>query len=71
VTTTDINAAPPQMGALTIAGFCHIYNIGRTHLYEEIKSGRLAARKSGKRSLILRDDAERWARALPTMGTAR
>lgn len=66
---TAATAAP--IGALTIAGACKIYNIGRTFLYEEIKAGRIAARKAGKRTLILKRDMEAWANSLPTLGTAR
>jgi excisionase family DNA binding protein len=68
MTSVNDNAGPPPIGALTISGFCKLYNIGRTHLYEEIRAGRLTARKTGKRSLILRSEADRWANALPVLG---
>jgi hypothetical protein len=38
--------------------------------YEEIKSGRLRARKIGKRTIIIVEDAEDWLRALPVIGAA-
>jgi len=44
------------------------FGIGHTKLYEEIKAGRLIARKLGKRTLILAQDAEAWACALPRAG---
>jgi hypothetical protein len=57
--------------AFTIPGFCAAYGIGRTLVYEEIKAGRLSARKVGNRTLILRTDAEAWAAGLPSLGVKR
>lgn len=38
--------------------------IGRTKIYEEMKGGRLRACKVGNRTLILREDLERFLRGL-------
>lgn len=38
--------------------------IGRTKLYEAIKAGDLQPRKAGSRTLILREDLERFLRNL-------
>lgn len=43
------------------------YCIGHTKLYEEIGAGRLIARKAGGATIILHEDAEAWARALPAI----
>jgi excisionase family DNA binding protein len=51
--------------AMSIAQFSERYGPGRTTIYEEIKLGRLRARKCGKRTLITEDDAEDWLRSLP------
>lgn len=51
--------------AYTIADFCRSYGIGRTKTYAEIAAGRLLARKVGKRTLILKSDADRWLTTLP------
>jgi excisionase family DNA binding protein len=51
--------------ATSIAEFCQRYRLGRTKVYEELKSGRLRARKIGKRSIITDDDEEEWLQALP------
>ena len=59
---------PP--GALSIDQFCRQYNLGKTFIYQQIKDQKLRAVKCGYRTLILRDDAERWARSLPKMGAA-
>ena len=55
--------------AMSLAGFCQRYNIGRTKAYEQIKLMRLRARKCGKRTIITEDDAEEWLRRLPTLAS--
>lgn len=51
--------------ALSVAEFCAAFSIGRTAVYEEMKAGRLQARKCGRRTLIPRSEAERWLASLP------
>ncbi|MBY5541112.1 helix-turn-helix domain-containing protein [Rhizobium leguminosarum] len=41
-------------------------NIGRTKLHAEMKSGRLPYRKIGRKTLILKADADAYLEALPT-----
>jgi excisionase family DNA binding protein len=53
--------------AMSIAEFCESYGLGRTKAYEELKSGRLRARKIGKRTVIIEDDAEEWLGHLPVI----
>lgn len=55
-------------GALSVSDFCKAYNIGRTFFYEQIKLGHLSAHKAGNKTLILRDEADRWVRSLPKLG---
>jgi hypothetical protein len=57
--------------AMSVAEFCESYSTGRTAAYEEIKSGRLRARKRGKRTIITEDDAEDWLQSLSVIGVAR
>jgi excisionase family DNA binding protein len=57
--------------AMSIDQFCQRYEIGRTTAYAEIKEGRLRARKCGKRTVIVDDDAEDWLQQLPVIGGAR
>ena len=59
-----------QQRAMSIAEFCETYGPGRTTAYEEIKSGRLRARKVGKRTIITDDDAEDWLQRLPVIEVA-
>jgi excisionase family DNA binding protein len=40
--------------------------VGRTLIYDEIKNGKLVARKVGRRTVILRSDLEAWLNTLPT-----
>ena len=56
--------------AMSIEGFCNGYGIGRTKAYEEIKAGRLKARKAGRRTIITADDAEEWLSLLPVFHEA-
>jgi excisionase family DNA binding protein len=49
----------------TIPEACSGAKIGRTALYEAIRSGALRAVKRGKRTLIFDDDLRRWLRSLP------
>jgi excisionase family DNA binding protein len=56
--------------AMSIAEFCQRYGVGRTTAYGEINSGRLRARKIGKRTVITDDDAEHWLEDLPTIAPA-
>lgn len=53
--------------AYTVKTFLAAYQIGRTNFYEQVKAKKLRARKLGKRTLILRADAEEWAQSLPDM----
>lgn len=51
--------------AFTVEEFCTAYAIGRSYAYQEIKAGKLRTKKAGKRTLILRADAETWVLGLP------
>lgn len=51
---------------LSIAETTRILGIGRSTLYSLIKDGRFPVRKLGKRTLILREDLDRFIAALPT-----
>lgn len=52
-------------GAFSVVDFCRWAGIGRTAAYAEMSAGKLAARKLGRRTIILRSEAERWLASLP------
>jgi hypothetical protein len=51
-----------KLGELSKASGC-----GPTALYEEIESGRLVARKRGRSTIVLADDAKTWLQSLPLL----
>jgi excisionase family DNA binding protein len=55
---------------MSIEEAARFLGIGRSLTYAEIKSGRLKARKVGRRTIILHEDAERYLRSLPVVGAA-
>lgn len=61
---------PPHPPAYSLEGFTAAFNIGRTKAYEEIKRGRLKARKLGTRTIITHEDAMAWLHSLPAKGGA-
>src|SRR5262249_361051 len=54
-------------GALTIKEFCEAYRLCREKAYQEVRARRLRAVKLGRKTLILRADAEAWAAGLPEL----
>jgi hypothetical protein len=50
-----------------IGEFCARYGICRDTFYSEVKRGRLRALKLGKKTIVLKDHAESWAKSLPAL----
>lgn len=47
--------------AFAVREFCARYGICRDTFYEEVRRGRLRALKLGKKTIVLKVDAESWA----------
>jgi excisionase family DNA binding protein len=54
-----------QVEGLSMEEACFVAGFGRTSLYEAIASGKLIARKMGKRRIILRSDLMKFLSDLP------
>ena len=61
---------PPEPLAYSIDDFCECAALKRSFVYEEIKAGRLIARKARGRTLILPTDARNYLQDLPTIKAA-
>jgi excisionase family DNA binding protein len=61
----------PDPLAFTIPQAITTAGIRKTSLYAAIKRGELRARKSGRMTLILRDDLRAWLERLPTLELKR
>ncbi|MCC2654629.1 MAG: helix-turn-helix protein [Microvirga sp.] len=54
-----------SQSALQIEEVAKRASIGRTKVFEEIRSGRLPARKLGRRTIVLTSDFDNWLNSLP------
>lgn len=51
----------------TVRELCARYGICRATFYAEVKRGRLRAIKLGKKTIVMRADADAWAASLPEL----
>jgi len=56
--------------AFGVREFCACYGICRATFYDELRLGRIKAKKLGRKTIILRKDAEKWAASLPALNLA-
>jgi excisionase family DNA binding protein len=56
---------------LSIAEAAKTAGVGRTTIYEALASGRLSARKLGRRTIIRANDLDAWLAALPALKPAK
>ena len=60
--------AEAAKAALTLPEFCKAYGVSRSFAYREIGDGKLVTRKAGRRTLVLKTDADAWLANLPAGG---
>ncbi|MFP5078482.1 helix-turn-helix domain-containing protein [Rhizobium sp. YIM 134829] len=60
----------PHKLAMTVAEAVSYSGIGRTKLYDLVKSGSLKPKKLGTRTLILTEELDSYIRSLPDMQSA-
>ena len=58
---------PSTKPCFSIEEVCRETTLGRSQIYEEIRSGRLPAKKCGRRTLIAAADFQRWVEGLPAL----
>jgi excisionase family DNA binding protein len=46
--------------AYSVPQICELAGVGRTHLYAQIKEGKLKALKCGRRTIVLDEELRRW-----------
>jgi hypothetical protein len=56
---------PETAAAFSILEFCAWAGVGRSSAYQQLRDGKLRAKKIGKRTVVLRADAEHWLAELP------
>ncbi len=56
---------------ITVPAACRLGGFGRTVAYELIRSGRLDARKLGRRTLITAESLDRLVASLPKLQNSR
>jgi predicted DNA-binding transcriptional regulator AlpA len=56
--------------AFAVAEFCARHGICRATFYGEVKRGRLRALKLGKKTIVLKSDADAWRNSLPPLKLA-
>jgi excisionase family DNA binding protein len=57
--------------AFTVREFCQLYGMGRDLFYRTVRDRGLRAVKSGGKTLVLKEDAEKWASSLPELRCRR
>ena len=64
-TRTGQDIHPAHKAVLNVDEFCAAASIGRNKFYDELKLGRIHAKKSGRRTLIPVTELTAWLDRLP------
>jgi excisionase family DNA binding protein len=60
-----------EIRALSVEEAAKAAGIGRTLLFDEIRKGRLTARKVGRRTIVTIDELDSWLKSLPKTADLR
>ena len=55
-------------GLMSVRAFLRWADISKSQFYKEVQSKRLFPKKVGTRTLVEREEAERWKSSLPVLG---
>jgi excisionase family DNA binding protein len=53
--------------AFAVREFCARHGVCRQTFYEEVRRGRLRARKLGKKTIVTAEDEREWLESLPVL----
>jgi excisionase family DNA binding protein len=67
---SDTPASQIETAAMSVEDTARFLGLGQSSVWREIREHRLAARKCGRRTLILREDALSYLRDLPRAAAA-
>ena len=65
---SEAHLAEVAIGAMSVPEFARFARICESSVWKQIRERRLAARKLGRRTVILKQDAETYLRELPLVG---
>lgn len=55
-------------GLMSVRAFLRWADISKSQFYKEVRNKRLFPKKVGSRTLVEREEAERWKSSLPVLG---
>jgi excisionase family DNA binding protein len=67
---SDTSSSQVESAAMSVEETARFLGLGQSSIWREIREHRLAARKCGRRTLILKEDALTYLRELPRAGIA-
>jgi excisionase family DNA binding protein len=65
----DAHVLPDETLALSLRDVARATGLGKSALYDAVAGGRLAARKCGRRTLVLKRDLDAFLDALPRLAS--
>jgi excisionase family DNA binding protein len=65
---SDTNSAKIEIAAMSVEEAARFLGLGQSSIWRAIREQQLAARKHGRRTLIMKEDALAYLRELPRAG---